>query len=200
MSYTEAPATKMLATNCVCCGRPLVDACSVELGIGPDCREGVFPEGVDQSDRKIANEHVFHASVAAQNGHVAKVLEYSEMIRALGFAELADKVASRFIEATAKAKKNPDITISEDGEFLIVQTPFRRGDKEAFIAAWRNIPGRSYDRASKGNKIPKSQKAALWSLLKEFFPGKRGMGPSGAFNVPKAPKAVKKQPELNFKG
>ena len=34
--YTQAPATLMLATNCVCCGRALVDAVSVELGIGPE--------------------------------------------------------------------------------------------------------------------------------------------------------------------
>lgn len=39
MSYENAPATKMLATHCACCARPLVDAESVELGIGPDCRK-----------------------------------------------------------------------------------------------------------------------------------------------------------------
>lgn len=35
-TYENAPATKMLATNCVVCGRALVDAVSVEMGIGPD--------------------------------------------------------------------------------------------------------------------------------------------------------------------
>ena len=35
--YTNAPATKLLATNCLACGRPLVDALSVERGVGPEC-------------------------------------------------------------------------------------------------------------------------------------------------------------------
>ena len=38
-SYLTAPATKMLATHCAVCARALVDAKSVELGIGPDCRK-----------------------------------------------------------------------------------------------------------------------------------------------------------------
>lgn len=38
MSYESAPATKMLATHCACCARPLVDAVSVEAGVGPECR------------------------------------------------------------------------------------------------------------------------------------------------------------------
>lgn len=38
-SYETAPATRKLATHCVCCGRPLVDARSVSLGIGP---KGLF--------------------------------------------------------------------------------------------------------------------------------------------------------------
>lgn len=36
--YENAPAAAMLATHC-CCGRPLLDAVSVEAGIGPDCRK-----------------------------------------------------------------------------------------------------------------------------------------------------------------
>lgn len=37
--YENAPATKMLASHCACCARPLVDAVSVETGVGPDCRK-----------------------------------------------------------------------------------------------------------------------------------------------------------------
>jgi hypothetical protein len=39
MSYESAPATKMLATQCACCGRALVDAASIEAGMGPTCRK-----------------------------------------------------------------------------------------------------------------------------------------------------------------
>lgn len=37
-TYENAPATKFVATHCACCGRALVDALSVQTGIGPDCR------------------------------------------------------------------------------------------------------------------------------------------------------------------
>lgn len=37
MGYEDAPSTKMIATNCVICARPLRDVVSVERGMGPDC-------------------------------------------------------------------------------------------------------------------------------------------------------------------
>lgn len=39
MSYENAPATKMVATRCASCSRPLVDSESVNAGMGPDCRK-----------------------------------------------------------------------------------------------------------------------------------------------------------------
>jgi hypothetical protein len=39
MSYENAPATIMLATHCACCARSLVDAASIEAGMGPVCRK-----------------------------------------------------------------------------------------------------------------------------------------------------------------
>ena len=80
MSYEDSKQCKLLATHCVCCGRPLVDACSVELGIGPECRNGIYPEDVDEADRKIANEHVFNAALASDRGSVEEVLEYADLV------------------------------------------------------------------------------------------------------------------------
>lgn len=195
--YTQAATTILLATNCVCCGRPLVDAVSVEMGIGPECRNGIFPENVDDCDRQVANELVHNAAIAAQTGNAQKVVEIADAICKLGFPELADKVARRFKNGVAKAERNADIVIKEDGDDLLVKTPYRRGEAEAFIDAWRNIPGRRYDRATKMNRVPKAQKAALWTLLRAFFPGKWGKGPKGAFRVPAAPK-TEKQMELEL--
>jgi hypothetical protein len=200
--YTEAPATKMLATHCVCCGRPLVDACSVELGIGPECRNGIFPEGVDDADRKAANKHVYEAALAAQNGAAEKVVEYADAIRKLGFVELADKVERRFKDGVANVERKADITIEEKEGYMLVSTPYRRGDAEAFKKAWRDIPGRRYIGKRKANEVPVAQKAAVWELLKRFFPGKWGNGPKGAFRVPTAPKKVEEpvdeQPEFDW--
>ena len=190
MSYQEAPATKLLAVTCICCGLPLVDAVSVELGMGPDCRKGIYPNGVSEEDRKEVNKLVHIAAVAAQNGSAQKVLEIAEKIRNCGLDVLANRVARRFQEGarTVRTKRVAPISIEEDGDDLIVKTPFRRKEADEFIEAWRKIRGRRYDGATKKNRVPKSEKEALWSLLKKFFPGKWGTGPKGVFRVPQPPK------------
>lgn len=183
--YENAPATKMLATNCVCCGRPLVDARSVELGIGPECR-GEIDGNIAEDTRKAANKYVFEAAIAAQGGKVEEVLRIADAIDALGLKVLADKVRRRFNGVT---ERKVDITIEEADGYLKVKTPFRRGDKDAFIAAWRDIPGRRFKDGA--NIIPANQKMALWSLLKEFFGGKYGRGSKGLFRIPQPePKPV----------
>ena len=39
MSYINAAATQFLSSNCACCGKALVDADSVQAGVGPECRK-----------------------------------------------------------------------------------------------------------------------------------------------------------------
>lgn len=48
MSHENAPATQLVATRCCACRTPLVDANSVELGIGPICRRKTAKEDVGQ--------------------------------------------------------------------------------------------------------------------------------------------------------
>jgi hypothetical protein len=204
MSYQNAPATKMLATNCVCCGLPLVDAKSVELGIGPDCRKNAnIPEDIEDDVRIMANKYVHEAAIAAQKGAVAKVLNYADKLTNLGLEALGMKVARRFKDGAKKASRKADIVITERGDTLIVKTPYRRGDADAFVRAWRDINGRRYDRNTRCNHIPKSEKGALWELLQRFFPGKWGRGPKGAFKVPAQSKTeqvvdIDSQPELDW--
>jgi hypothetical protein len=177
----------MLATNCVVCGRALLDAVSVELGIGPECGEPIhnaYKSGLISDEQGKANRLVHKAAIAAQNGKIATVVDIAADIAALGFAELAEKVARRFQAVVANPGRRAKISIKIDGDSMIVKTPFKRGNKDAFIAAWRSLPGRRYDRAAGANRVPLSSKAALWSLLKEFFGGVYGMGPKGLFRVP----------------
>lgn len=193
MSYENATATKMLATHCVCCGRPLVDAVSVEVGMGPECRKG-FGDDVSNEARTKANELVHAAAVMAQTGHVERVVEYASELKKLGFDKLASKVGRRF-KKVADNRVKADIVIEEVGDELRVKTPFRRGKSKDFIQAWRKIRGRRY---SKGfNYVPKSQKAALWELLCDYFGGKYGDGPKGVFRVPLRPEK-EKQVELKL--
>jgi hypothetical protein len=180
MSYLDAPATKMLATHCAVCGRSLVDARSVEMGIGPECR-GHIDGGIDEETRKEVNALVHAAAIAAQNGEFFRLVGIAEMLHEMGLPNIALKLANR---VAGEEARNAEITIEEeDNGMLEVKTPFRRGEKKAFIEAWRSIPGRRYYKDA--NHIPASQKAALWSLLRRFFPGRWAKGPKGLFRVPK---------------
>ena len=178
MGYEDAPATKMLATHCVACGRALVDATSVSVGMGPECRDG-WNGGIDEATRVRANKAVFKAALAAQAGAAYEVIRLAGEIRSLGLNALADKVERRFKGSDAM---KPAIEIIKRGDTLEVKTPFRRSEKQEFIRAWRAIPGRRYSDGR--NHVPASERGAVWLLLKRFFPGKWGRGPRGSFRVP----------------
>lgn len=190
MSYENATATKLLATNCVCCGRSLVDAVSVELGIGPECREGFNADLTDDS-RKEANRLVFEASIAAVQGKIEVVRANAEKVGQMGYGELAEKMVRRF----QKAEKLADIEIVQDGMMYRVTTPYRRKDSKVFIDAWRSIPGRRWENGA--NVVPVTSKAALWELLQQFFAGKYAKGPKGVFKIP-APAPSLKQGVLKL--
>ena len=192
MSYIDSTVCKMLATHCVCCGRPLVDAVSVELGMGPECRKE-YDAGLGEEQKKEANKIVHAAAVMAQTGHVERVVEYVGELEKLGFGSLASKVGRRF-KGVADRRVNAEIVIEEVDENRIrVKTPFRRGKSKGFVQAWRKIPGRRWEKG--WNYLPKTQKKALWDLLVEYFPGKFGDGPKGVFRVP-SPARFPKQLEM----
>ena len=108
MTYEDAPATKMLRVGCACCGRALLDAESVESGMGPVCREKnlVFtpdrdpdwttPQPPELSPKALAawaagdarvtvNAIVRMISVDRQAPHVGL---YVECVEALGYTRL----------------------------------------------------------------------------------------------------------------
>lgn len=95
MSYENAPATKLLATACACCGRALVDAVSVETGIGPDCREKYGVTFDTTNDAHVeANALVFQVARKGMTAESARPI--FDRLAALGFSVLADRIAKRF--------------------------------------------------------------------------------------------------------
>jgi SWI/SNF-related matrix-associated actin-dependent regulator 1 of chromatin subfamily A len=89
MSYENAPATRLLATHCAVCSRSLVDAVSVETGIGPICASRYGAPSVEQTE---ANRLVYQIA-AVQKG--PEVLQALARLRVLGFTTLADRIAAR---------------------------------------------------------------------------------------------------------
>lgn len=165
--YENAPATKMLASNCACCSRPLVDAKSVECGVGPECRKRHGYEiNVDEDARQRANAIVYKIALE-QTG--PGVVEGCVELRELGFTALADRILKRL----------KTITITENDGLLVLRSPY---DPEA-VRALASIPGRRWDGEKKVNTFPLDQKRALWNVLLDHYRGFMGVGPKGAFEI-----------------
>ena len=179
-TYENAPATKMLATNCVVCGRALVDAISVEMGIGPECRKE-YDGGITDDVRAEANKIVHDAALAAGIGRIEEVLKAADKVEALGLKVLADKMRRRFKNAERLAEI--EIEMLPTGVYRVI-TPYRRKDSNAFLAAWRAVPGRRWNNGA--NEVPVTSKDALWAVLKQFFGGRYAKGPKGVFKIPEA--------------
>lgn len=187
MSYENSPACKLVATNCACCGAPLVDAISVETGMGPVCREKhgfykpdlevdilaivaalavALPEelyvatvkGISTS-REAANKLVHRAAIEQRGA----VFGYCvSAIAMLGFTTLADRMV----------KHAKGIRVESKGDTLLVFSPFNPD----FVMRAKKIGGKwtPSEKPKKGEKgawsIPAKRRGELWGVLKATYP------------------------------
>lgn len=171
IGYENAPATRLMATHCCICSRALVDAASVEAGMGPHCRDKHgYNEKVSPEARAEANRLV-HWIAAAGLGDVPGTVAAIERLRVLGLGRLAEVLAER----TASVQ----ITETADGR-LAVTAPFN----EETVAAWRTIPGRRWDVVLRANLVPASSRAQLWAFLRRYHAGQVLAGPKGLVVIP----------------
>lgn len=167
MSYENAPATEMLATHCAACRRPLLDSVSVEIGMGPDCREKYgYHDTVPPEARSEANE-IVHAVATSRDRETAATA--ADRLKELGFARLAAILVER----------NVQVVVSEEDGRVFLRAPY----SEQATAVLRKVPGRQWDKERKVNTFPTSSKNALWKVLKVAYPGMLGYGPKGTFKV-----------------
>lgn len=183
-TYENAPATKMLATACACCGRPLVDAVSVETGVGPDCRkkhgyaEAQGPadwEGARQiltggeaipadlesawgsNAHEVANVLTHRAACAAKMGRAV----YIRALDALGYYKLARAIARASSEM---------VEVTEHAAGYAVRTPYRADFVEALKAA---RIGARWDREGKVWTFPADHRARAeaFRVMRASFAG-----------------------------
>ena len=184
MGYETAPATQMLATNCLICDRPLVDAASVEFGVGPVCRR---KHGFDDDvpNREEANAAVYAAACAAQQGDVPTVLSLADTIEEYGLTTLATKVRERFIHIR--------LVEDEDG-WVQVFTPY---NADFVSALHRNVPRdgkrKVTDPEKRNNRglprfkcweISRDHSRGLLAALSQAYAGDYAVGPKGVFTIP----------------
>lgn len=179
MSYETAPATELVATHCAACGKELVDAISVETGLGPTCRKrhgyseaqtapdwDAAHEALDGHQlptsatewwridaRKVANI-LIHRVAVLQEGVFAEA--YTATICALGFRKVAEAIATNL----------GAVRVETAGDELLVRGPF----SEAFNHEVRRCQGQRWDPTRRARVVPSRERASLWVALKRAFP------------------------------
>lgn len=165
--YEDAPATKMLATHCCVCSRPLLDALSVEVGMGPVCREkhGYNTEvaALDEAVRTRANQLIHYAALHFNDD--AERATACAALRLIGCNKVADRIEYRGKDAPARETITMRVSSRNTGWY--VRTPY----KPAAVPAWQAIPGRQWSGNTKENFVPWSGRRALWELLQTHFAG-----------------------------
>ena len=173
MGYEDAKSTKLLATNCLACGRPLRDAVSVETGIGPLCREKYgYSEGSDVN-RDEANALIQRAAAIDNEEEIVAICK---QLRDFGYSTLPDIIEARFVSILIR------VDPQSDGTRLTVEAPY---NVDANKDWYRLVPGSSWDKERKIRTIPNSPEAkkGLFNLLRRYYSGSRGSGPKGIFSI-----------------
>jgi hypothetical protein len=185
MTYENAPSTRLVATNCACCARPLVDADSVEAGVGPECRKrhgfgvpngapdwnratellGVIPgdkippglyDAYAVSDAHAASNALVNAIAIDQHG--AHCAQFALVIDALGYVRLAERIIKRLGTVHVLTFKD---------RFYSVSAPYQ----DEFVDLIKRVPGRRWDAQLKANIVPQSEARTLADILRACYPG-----------------------------
>lgn len=198
MTYLASPAVALLASQCACCARDLVDATSIETGIGPVCREkhgyGAAEGPCDMTAALVAIGSTIPADEVASwgdDGHrAANALVYriavdqrgaaveawTRAIGLLGYTTLAERIAVRLYGrrgAEDRTAHRPTIEVRAIDGILAVTSPYSAEG----VAALRGVPGRRWD--GQRNTFPASSLPALLWALRVGYAGHEAVLPDG---------------------
>ena len=194
--YENLDTTKMLATSCVLCGKPLLDGASVEAGMGKTCRSKHGGDEISAETRKEANKLVHKAGVLRQkSGSTIEFIEVIHGLREIGCDTIADAIATRCVA--------PEITLNKEGSFYQLtiasvsklSTSDVRGMKWNLIAEFKeNVPNTDgFNKKGEDNiwryHFNSRAKRTVWDIMKKIIPGAKGTAPDGSAFVIPAPLA-----------
>lgn len=189
MSYLSAPGVALVATECAVCARPLLDAVSVESGIGPTCRKYMAGEQSPADWAAFAGfiPAALREALASRLGDArscANLLTHRVASGALSASEaLPMLVALGFHRLSAAVAKGSvgSVIIAVEGDRLVVKAPYADGFGRALRAA---AYGSRWEPTSKRWSVPIAAKPGLWRALRETYPGALLSGPQGLSTIP----------------
>lgn len=185
----------MLATRCGICGQPLRDPVSVELGIGPICRDQAdFKEGIDPAAYERAKVIVFRLELFATAERLSPMdaMVASDELQTLGFGKLADVILKRNARVViTDLAAVPAVERTEFAAAIPAQpASFRVKVPADQFAAWELKRAGAAVEVDKRGKVTgfrfeavAGKRGAVWSIIERRFRGVLGVGPRGPFMV-----------------
>jgi hypothetical protein len=201
--YSNSAAFQMNPTHCSCCHQPLVDATSIEHGMGPICRKNYYQDAppLDKEDIEplLAKVNKLSPSLASFKFRLQTLIQCLESRDAANLVNKAlavwrrddkrtedvillldilhamgyVKMAARISELKAKIH----IKVSEG--FVAFDTPYN----PSYVADIKKVSGRKWDKDQKVWQVPVAKKRAAWEVLQNHFPSQLASGPRGLFRV-----------------
>jgi hypothetical protein len=151
----------MVATNCAVCHLPLLDAKSVELGIGPICRKKFgFDMDCKPKVREEANQIVHDIAVDPYHAeHLVRITR----LKQLGFIALAEKILAHVLA----------VTVSVNGDFIAVNSKYNPDfvDKMRRIRGTWDKDGTRFNLGKKVWVVDVSHKAEVWLAIRQDYAG-----------------------------
>lgn len=178
MGYEQAPATRLVATRCGYCGRPLLEAESLKAGIGPVCRERIgYNRQLAPIVRERVNQLIYEVAALQELPEAASTIALNLVeLEGYGFDVLVEAMCARV----------GLVHVLEIGADVRIKTPsFYMTDPDKHqkvVGAWRMI-GSRWDREHKANVVRGTSKSTAWELLKKFYVGLWLVGPKGARQI-----------------
>jgi hypothetical protein len=207
---TRPAATALVATLCACCSLPLVDALSVERGIGPVCwgkhgakkptSPALWPEVSVALDELEAHTpgHLSALFLVVRESAAREAQQdtANALIRLIAIEQHGQCVnlytnaleSLGYTKLAARiAKRLATVRIE------MVQLPGHQDNPhvEGYAVQspyeggepLRFVPGRRWDKVRKANMFPVSSKRALFEALRRCYPGATAHGPKGLFKL-----------------
>jgi hypothetical protein len=163
----KSQALPLTLTKCAVCGRKLKDALSVQIGMGPTCRErnGYKPDELNDQLRAVANTAIRMIALQ-QTGE--GVMKHLAALRTIGWNNLADAIERRVAKAQA--------TKSTDGKTLEI-----RCNKATADVLFADVPGFSKPKDAKRGfyTAPVAALETVKATFKMLFPVELVLLPNG---------------------
>lgn len=202
MGYENSAACKQMATHCCACGKPLVDAKSVETGMGPICRKKYgFNIEVSEDARVRANAIIYQLALAVSTGAVTlETLQLTTELGELGFPLIRDIFLYNCAPVTI------DVREHNDDLRYFVRTPY---SPEFNASSWvKGRYGTKVEAVSTSKKkvfhwvFPHTEEARerIFHALVAHFEGVMARGPLGPFTIKPLKTAAQKAAEAAQKG